>query len=160
MHSWLYSLFSSKKIQYPNTDGTKVRRMVAQWLKHKVCDDVVTDEIGADNGDIYEDKDAIKSHKIHFDGDSTLPVNIEYVTVFGEKHGEYKLYDRSGKLMSFAQYNHGKLHGDTVHYNVYMRQHDGSMKIVPKYICTYENGLEVSQKEVFHKEGSHGLTIL
>lgn len=121
MRSYLYSLFTSKKTQ-----------------RHI--------EIGADNGDIYEYEEAIKSHKIHFDGDTTLPVNIEYVTVFGEKHGEYKLYDRAGKLMSFAQYNHGKLHGDTIDYNVYMRQHDGSMKIVPKYIRTYENGVEVSQK--------------
>ena len=93
---------------------------------------------------------ALKTHKIHFGGDPTRPVNIEYNTMFGVIHGEYKLYDRASTLMSCVTYTHGQLHGNSIEYNVYMREYDGSMKHIPKYVRSFVNGVE-NTKSFYHE---------
>lgn len=135
------------------SNNSRVSPNVSDSLKSKANISYI--EIGCDNGEKYEFKNRIEiqSHKIHFDGCPTKPVNIEYITVFGEIHGEYKLYDRSGKLMQCAYYKNGLLHGDTIDYNVNILQNNGNMKIVPKYIRSYENGVEVSVKTISYGQG-------
>ncbi len=103
----------------------------------KVVQKTIVEE-GCDNGHEYEE-DKIKSHIIYFE--NTTQKNVEYVTVFGKLHGEYNLYDRSGNLMSYSLYKNGLLHGDCIEY-------DG----VSKYIRTYENGKEVSQKKISYTD--------
>ncbi len=95
--------------------------------------------------DMFADN-AIQSHTIYFDNDPTKGINIQYCTVFGELEKEYRMYDRTGKLISSRTYKKGKLHGDSIEYNVYIQQSDGKLKQFLKYIRSYENGVEVLNK--------------
>jgi hypothetical protein len=101
------------------------------------------------------DDNAIQSHTIYFDNDPTKGINIQYCTVFGELEKEYKMYDRTGKLISSRTYRKGKLHGDSIEYNVYIQQSDGKLKQFLKYIRSYENGVEVLNKTL-HKTDADG----
>jgi hypothetical protein len=52
-------------------------------------------------------------------------VNIKYTTLNGLLHGHHFLYDRNGQLLSCSRYQEGKLDGETIHYNIFVKNTDG-----------------------------------
>jgi antitoxin component YwqK of YwqJK toxin-antitoxin module len=73
-------------------------------------------------------------------------INIYYTTINGLLENDYLIYDRKGKLTSKLHYKSGKLDGESIHYNIFVRNSDEIVKL-KKYVCTYSNGIELSCKE-------------
>lgn len=73
-------------------------------------------------------------------------INIKYTTVNGLIENDYLIYNRNGNLISKLHYKSDKLDGESIHYNILVRNSDEMIKI-KKYICTYSNGIQLSTKE-------------
>lgn len=96
-------------------------------------------------------EDTIIEHIIYFPQFNNKPledqtkVNIKYTTINGLLDGHHLLYDRNGLLLSSSYYKRGKLDGETIHYNIFVKNTDGGtdeFKKIKKYIQSFSNDFQ------------------